>query len=94
MAKLALANFTNPAGLTSGRRHHVHPVGKLGNAQISTAGNAGLGNDLAGGELESSNVDLSVELTNMIIAQRGFDANSRIVTTSSQMLTTLVQLGQ
>ncbi len=64
-----------------------------GNAQISTAGNAGLGTT-TGGSLEASNVDLSVELTNMIIAQRGFESNARIVTTSSQMLDTLVQLGR
>jgi flagellar hook protein FlgE len=93
MAKLALANFSNPAGLTQAGGTMFTQSANSGTAQVSTAGNAGLGTT-AGGSLESSNVDLSVELTNMIIAQRGFDANSRIVTTSSQMLTTLVQLGQ
>ena len=64
-----------------------------GLAQVSTAGNAGLGTT-TGAALEASNVDLSVELTNMIIAQRGFESNARIVTTSSDMLDTLVQLGR
>jgi flagellar hook protein FlgE len=93
MAQLALANFTNPEGLDQAGGTMFTQSANSGTPQISQAGNAGLGT-IAGGELESSNVDLSVELTNMIIAQRGFDANSRIVTTSSQMLTTLVQLGQ
>jgi len=60
---------------------------------IGTATQRGTG-VVIGGALEQSNVDLSQELTNMIIAQRGFDANSRIITTSSDMLDTLVNLGR
>lgn len=57
-----------------------------------TAANAGA--TLTGGALEASNVDLSTELTNMIVAQAGFNANARIVTVDSDMLTTLTQLGR
>ncbi len=53
----------------------------------------GLGT-IAPGELEMSNVDLAQEFTNMIEAQRGFQANGRVITTADQMLQTLVQLGQ
>jgi flagellar hook protein FlgE len=44
------------------------------------------------GALEGSNVDLSEEFTNMIIAQRGFQANARIITTADEMLSEVVQL--
>ncbi|MEI7542207.1 MAG: flagellar hook protein FlgE [bacterium] len=93
MAKLGMANFANQEGLTKVGGTMFMQSANSGNAQISTAGNAGLGTT-TGGSLEASNVDLSVELTNMIIAQRGFESNARIVTTSSQMLDTLVQLGR
>jgi flagellar hook protein FlgE len=93
MAKIAMANFTNPQGLVKVGGTDFMQSANSGTAQVSTAGNAGLGTT-EGGYLEASNVDLSVELTNMIIAQRGFEANARIVSTSSEMLTTLVQLGR
>jgi len=47
---------------------------------------------LVAGSLEMANVDLSREFTNMIITQRGFQANSRIITTSDEMLQELVNL--
>ena len=54
---------------------------------------AGTGRGLiAEGTLEMSNVDLSTEFTNLIIAQRGFQANSRVITTSDEMLQELVNL--
>ena len=93
IAKLGLANFANQEGLEKVGGTMFAQSANSGLAQISTAGNAGLGT-VTGGALEASNVDLSVELTNMIIAQRGFESNARIVTTSSQMLDTLVQLGR
>ena len=93
MGKLGMANFSNPEGLTKIGGTMFAQSANSGMAQVSTAGNAGLGT-ITGGALEASNVDLSVELTNMIIAQRGFESNARIVTTSSQMLDTLVQLGR
>ena len=47
---------------------------------------------IASGALEMSNVDLAQEFTNMIVAQRGFQANGRVITTSDQMLQDLVDL--
>jgi flagellar hook protein FlgE len=47
---------------------------------------------LSGGSLEMSNVDLSAEFTNLIVAQRGFQANSRVITTSDEVLQELVNL--
>ena len=62
-----------------------------GTAQVGQAGDAGFG-ALMGGALEMSNVDLSQEFTNLIVAQRGFQANARIITTSDQVLQELVDL--
>jgi len=93
VAKLALASFANPAGLAKAGNSMYTTTSDSGMARVTTAGNAGTGTTV-GGSLEASNVDLSVELTNMIIAQRGFESNARIITTSSQMLDTLVQLGR
>ena len=62
-----------------------------GQVQLGTAGTGGLGT-LAGGSLEMSNVDLSQEFTNLIVAQRGFQANARIITTSDEVLQELTNL--
>lgn len=62
-----------------------------GDAQVGVAGAGGRGS-LAGGALEMSNVDLSSEFTSLIIAQRGFQANSRVITTSDEVLQELVNL--
>jgi flagellar hook protein FlgE len=61
--------------------------------EISTgqAGSGQLGS-LSPGSLEGSNVDLAAEFTNLVIAQRGFQANSRVITTSDEMLADLVNL--
>ena len=62
-----------------------------GAAQIGVAGQGGRGT-LSGGTLERSNVDLAAEFTNMIIAQRGFEANAKVITTSDELLQDLVNL--
>ncbi len=93
MAKLALARFSNPQGLTKVGGTQFMQSANSGLPQVGEAGSAGMGTTI-GASVEASNVDLSVELTNMIIAQRGFESNARIVTVSSEMLTTLVQLGR
>ena len=64
-----------------------------GAAQIGVAGQGGRGT-LSGGTLEMSNVDLAAEFTNLIVAERGFQANSRVITTSDQILQDLVNLKQ
>jgi flagellar hook protein FlgE len=91
MAKIALANFNNPMGLEKIGETSFRATTNSGLAQIGTADNGGRG-DLLGGALEMSNVDLAAEFTNLIIAQRGFQANSRVITTSDQMLQDLVDL--
>jgi len=92
LAMIALARFDNPAGLEK--------VGENLYSQTTNSGdfsgkgykpNDGVGS-LSPGTLEMSNVDLSREFTDMIITQRGFQANSRIITTSDEMLQELVNL--
>ncbi|WP_298462451.1 flagellar hook protein FlgE [uncultured Cellulomonas sp.] len=91
VGQIALASFANPAGLQkSGSSLYTTSVNS-GEPMIGTAGNGGRGS-LAGGALEMSNVDLSSEFTNLIIAQRGFQANSRVITTSDELLQELVNL--
>jgi flagellar hook protein FlgE len=91
MAQIALANFNNPMGLQKVGETSFTSTTNSGLAQIGTAGSGGRG-DLLGGAIEMSNVDLAQEFTNLIIAQRGFQANSRVITTSDQMLQDLVDL--
>jgi flagellar hook protein FlgE len=90
MGQLTLATFSNNGGLT-----------KVGGNYFQSSNNSGLPNfgvagegrgTLQSGALEMSNVDLSEEFTEMIVAQRGFQANTRIITTSDQILEELVNL--
>ncbi|QTE29876.1 flagellar hook protein FlgE [Pengzhenrongella sicca] len=91
IGQLALATFNNPAGLEkTGDSMYTTSVNS-GAAEIGTAGTGGRGS-LANGALEMSNVDLSSEFTNLIIAQRGFQANARVITTSDSLLEELVNL--
>jgi flagellar hook protein FlgE len=89
--QLALGNFSNPEGLEKVGDTAFREASSSGKAQIGTAGTGRLGN-LVGGSLEMSNVDLAQEFTNMITAERGFQANSRVITTSDEMLQELVNL--
>ncbi|OMH30569.1 flagellar hook protein FlgE [Tersicoccus sp. Bi-70] len=91
IGQVALARFTNPAGLEKIGNTAFQPSANSGVPQLGTAGNGGFGS-LSGGQLEMSNVDLSQQFTNLIVAQRGFQANARIVTTSDQVLQELVEL--
>lgn len=93
LAQVAIATFTNPSGLAKVGDTHFAVTANSGSPVISTAlsGDAG---SVVSGVVEQSNVDLSVELTNMIVAQRGFEANARLITTSDSILNTLVQLGR
>ena len=74
----------------SGNRWAAHPSAPAP-AQVGTPDGNDLGQTI-GGTLEMSNVDLASEFTNMIIAQRGFQANSRVISTSDEMLQDLVNL--
>jgi flagellar hook protein FlgE len=91
MAKIALANFNNPAGLEKVGATCFQSTTNSGIAQVGTPMSGGRG-QLLGKALEMSNVDLAQEFTNLIIAQRGFQANSRVITTSDQMLQDLVDI--
>ena len=93
VAKIALANFNNPSGLNKIGATSFAATVNSGLPQIGEAGDGGRG-QLLGSALEMSNVDLAQEFTNMIIAQRGFQANSKVITTSDQMLQDLVSLKQ
>ena len=91
MAKVALAGFNNPMGLEKAGNSTYRSTTNSGNPQINVPGSGGVGT-LLGGAVEMSNVDLASEFTNLIIAQRGFQANSRVITTSDQILQDLVDI--
>jgi flagellar hook protein FlgE len=91
IAQIAIATFSNPAGLEKLEGSMYRPSANSGLASIGVAGLAGRGT-LAGGTLEMSNVDLAQEFTNLIVAQRGFQANTRVITASDEVLSDLVQM--
>lgn len=88
---VALANFINPGGLTR-MGQSVYAEGPNSGAAAIGAPNTGGRGTVASGFVEGSNVDLGQEFTNMILAQRGFQASSRIITTSDEMLQELVNI--
>jgi flagellar hook protein FlgE len=91
LAQLALADFSNPDGLAKAGSSDYTPTIASGEAQLGVAGTNGLGS-IVSGSLEMSNVDLTQEFSNLIVAQRGFEANARIITTSDQILQDLNQM--
>jgi flagellar hook protein FlgE len=93
LGQIAIAQFTNASGLSKLGNSMLSESPNSGTAQLGVAGVGGRGL-ISSGFLESSNVDLAQEFANMIVAQRGFQANSRIITTSDQILQELVQMKQ
>lgn len=91
LGQIALANFKNPAGLEKTASNMYRTTSNSGQAIVGVPGSGGFGN-LNPGALEMSNVDLSREFTSMITTQRGFQANSRIITTSDEMLQEVVNM--
>lgn len=92
LGMVALASFSNPGGLQKIGDNLFIPTTNSGDfTKALQAGSEGVGS-MSPGTLEMSNVDLSREFTDMIITQRGFQANSRIITTSDEMLQELVNL--
>ncbi len=91
IGRIALATFVNPGGLEKAGASAYRTTFNSGGAVLGTPGAAGLGS-LSSGTLEMSNVDLSQEFTNLIVAQRGFQANARIITTSDEVLQELTNL--
>jgi flagellar hook protein FlgE len=93
LAQIALADFNNPAGLLRVGDNMYQQSGNSGGAVVGFAG-AGSQSTLTSGALEMSNVDLATEFTNMIVAERGYEANAKTITTSDNMLQSLIQMVQ
>jgi flagellar hook protein FlgE len=91
VGQLVTATFSNPQGLQSLGNNLYTASPNSGTAVYGTPGSGGNGS-LVSGELEGSNVNLTNELSNMIIAQRGYQANSQVVTTEDQMLQELMSV--
>jgi flagellar hook protein FlgE len=91
LGQIALANFLNSAGLLRAGQNNFSATSASGAANIGTAGTGGRGT-VTTGALEMSNVDLATQFTGMITAERGFQANGRVITTSDEMLQELVNL--
>lgn len=91
IGRVALATFDNPNGLTRAGNSMFTTSVNSGGPNFNPPGVEGAG-VTQGGVLEMSNVDLAEEFTNLIMAQRGFQANSRTITTSDEMLQELVNL--
>ncbi|HEV7949208.1 MAG TPA: flagellar hook protein FlgE [Glaciihabitans sp.] len=91
IALLALATFPNTEGLEKVGGSGYVATASSGASTLGAPGSNGVG-ALATGYLEMSNVDLSQEFTNLIVAQRGFQANARIITTSDEVLQELTNL--
>jgi len=91
LAQLAIATFSNPSGLTKVGNNLYQVSYNSGEPDQGMPGISGRG-VIKPETLEMSNVDLSQEFVDMIITQRGFQANSRVITTSDQILEELVNL--
>ena len=91
LGQVAVANFNNPPGLEKVGGSLYRDTSNSGTPAVGTAGTGGRGT-LASGALEMSNVDLAQEFTSLVVAQRGFQANSRVVTASDEILQDLVNM--
>jgi flagellar hook protein FlgE len=91
IGQVALATFTNPGGLEKVGSNNYVESNNSGSARISAALTEDKGS-IRSGSLEMSNVDLSEEFTDMIVTQRGFQANSRTIQTTDQMLQEVLTL--
>ncbi|EIU4051218.1 flagellar hook protein FlgE [Campylobacter coli] len=93
VAKIAMASVANNSGLEEIGGNLFKVTANSGNIVVGEAGTGGRG-EMRTAALEMSNVDLSRSLTELIIIQRGYQANSKTISTSDQMLQTLIQLKQ
>jgi flagellar hook protein FlgE len=93
IAQLALVNFNNPEGLNKlgGNRYGDGPAAGLPSVGVAATGGRG---SLIGSALEQSNVDMAREFTQMILAQRGYQANGKMITVSDQLLLDTLNLKQ
>ena len=91
VGRITLANFANPSALAAAGNNYFTASANSGEPQLAEPGQDGTG-ALKSSALEMSNVDLSAEFADMITTQRGFQANSRIITVSDTMLEELINL--
>lgn len=91
LAQIAVANFNNPGGLEKAGDSAFRQTLNSGLPQIGSAASGGRGT-ISGGTLEMSNVDLAQEFSQLIVSQRGFQANSRVITAADEILQDLVNL--
>lgn len=91
LGQVVLGDFNNPAGLLRSGDNMYQVSANSGSAVLGFAGE-GSQSSIVAGALEMSNVDLAQEFTSMITAQRGFQANSRVITTADELLQELVNL--
>jgi flagellar hook protein FlgE len=91
VGQLAVSTFTNPAGLIKEGQNLFSEGPNSGEPNIGPGYEAGRG-AVVSGVIEGSNVDMAQEFTNLILAQRGFQASSRVITTSDEMLQELVNI--
>ncbi len=91
ISKIAIAEFSNPVGLTKIDSNAYIESPNSGPPTIGASGE-GIGSTIAPGALEQANVDLATEFTDMIVAQRGFQANARVITSTDEVLTELINI--
>ena len=91
VAQIAISNFANPQGLTSAGENYYKQSVNSGVAQVGAPSTGGRG-ALKRGHLEQSNVDVALEFTRLIVAQRGFSANARTITVADQVLQELTNV--
>jgi flagellar hook protein FlgE len=93
LGQIVLANFANPQGLERVGQNSFQTTLSSGAPAVGTAGSGGRGT-LTGGSLEQSNVDIATEFSNMIVTQRGYQANARVVTTFDQLTQDTINMKQ
>ncbi len=91
LGRVTLAKFNNPEGLSKNGSNTYTKTNNSGDAQVGSAGTDGYGS-IKQGFIEMSNVDLATELTDMIITSRAYQANSKTITTSNEMLQHLLNM--
>ncbi|MGA8939639.1 MAG: flagellar hook protein FlgE [Acidobacteriaceae bacterium] len=91
LGQVAVANFANPQGLTQGADGSEQATSASGAAVVGQAGVGGNGT-ITGGAVEASNVNLSTQFANMIVAQQSYDANAKVLTTLDQVDQSTIQM--
>ena len=91
VGQFELANFANEAGLDAIGQNLLMETAASGNASVATPGSAGFGLMIQGA-LETSNVNVVSEITNLITAQRAYEMNSKVIESSDEMMRTVTQL--